>query len=217
MLGQARTNAYNGTIKICTANTVSLCIYACIGVTYAVEDITTATRIPLFLIIYFCVEINYIYELMISWYFIQFLSSSLTPRWCHFTRTPQTGLNLKSNWFSQRKNSNHLCIHTLVPFNPCCPVLIYGERGSFRHWFQFTVPRLTIQLRLVSHHTSVGAGAEDDTQLGHSTTPRLCFLSSTPLTSLCITTTFPCLFALLFCLLCCVCFWSHFILRFPLC
>lgn len=138
---------------------------------------------------------------MISWYFIQFLSSSLTPRWCHFTRTPQTGLNLKSNWFSQRKNSNHVCIHTLVPFNPCCPVLIYGERGSFRHWFQFTVPRLTIQLRLVSHHPSVGAGAEDDTQLGHSTTPRLCFLSSTPLTSLCITTTFPCLFVLL---LCCV-------------
>lgn len=66
MLGQARTNAYNGTIKICTANTVSLCIYVYIGVTYAVEDITTATRIPLFLIIYFCVEINYIYELTIS-------------------------------------------------------------------------------------------------------------------------------------------------------
>lgn len=82
-----------------------------------------------------------------------------------------------------------------MPFNPCCPVLIYGERGSFRHWFQFAVPRLTIQLRLVSHHPSVGAGAEDDTQLGHSTTPRLCFLSSTPLTSLCITTRFPCLFA----------------------
>lgn len=52
MLGQARTNAYNGTIKICTANTVSLCIYAYIGVTYAVEDITTA--MPLVLIIYIC-------------------------------------------------------------------------------------------------------------------------------------------------------------------
>lgn len=55
MLGQARTNAYNGTIKICTANTLSVCIYAYIGVTYVVEDITTATRMALFLIIYICV------------------------------------------------------------------------------------------------------------------------------------------------------------------
>ncbi len=57
-------------------------------------------------------------------------------------------------------------------------------------------PRLAGRLPLVSHHPSAGAEVEDDTQLGHSVTPRLCFLSNTPLRSLSNSTTFLCIITL---------------------
>lgn len=159
--------------------------HTCICASYLVRDLPTA---PFFVLISISTKSNPAICTVLT----SLCKPLALSRWPHFRKLSPLLLSE-----SQTGPHKHAHMHTQEPvlFNPRRPVLIYGKGGSSRHWFQFTVPRLTTQLPPASHHPSEGAGAEDDTQPGHSMTPRLCFLSNTPPRSLSNTTAFLCLIA----------------------
>lgn len=107
-----------------------------------------------------------------------------------FNKTVSSVMSDFESFHKDKSTVTHTNTQKLELFNPCHPHLIYGREGSSRYWFHFTVSCLTSRLPVVSHHTSLGVGAEDDTQLECCMTPCLCFLSDTLLRSLSNTNNF---------------------------
>lgn len=125
------------------------------------------------------------------------LTLSTEKKWCHITKMSPL-LTSKSQIGSHKDRSIKTHTHTetcAIRSSPSCFNL--WQRRLLQTLVPIPRPRLVGRLPLVSHHPSAGAEVEDDTQLGHSMTRRLCFLSNTPLRSLSNSSTFLCIIPLL--------------------